>query len=484
MNNYDKIKRAKYFYKTIFFKCLYATRGVKIKSDKNIFKKFVKMNKKAKIPYVILSSYGSVIDPMIMQRNLHYGPTYHVFNSNNGSIKYPILQHMGRRFFNLDNEKVIRAIRSALNKKMNVVIYPEKYPSFDGTTSPISKNIIEILRHIDKPVKVCINHGTYSYEPMWRKAAKSGVVVSEMKDLFTVDEIRDLDDEELYARLTEALAYNECAWAKKEDMAYGDKSRCVGVESVLYKCPACLEENKMTSKGRKIHCLSCGKQWFMTEYGDMIATLDESENATLHNWFSFQRECVREIIDKREYNFAAKVKVSVIHKDSYNKYEKKNPTSVLGVLWHNCDGIVLKYNLGNKEEDIIIGQDKINDVYINCNYNEKDTCIEIPVDDTIVRVRLDKDDISFAKIMFVHEELYNRFIELVKDDKVSAYKNDMTAITVNVEELFEAKDNIEYQIENAGNIVAVEYVEDNEVTKSAADKIRQSATNAYVDKEV
>jgi hypothetical protein len=125
----------------------------------------------------------------------------------------------------------------------------------------------------------------------------------------------------------------------------------------------------MLSKGRKIHCLSCGKQWFMTEYGDMIATLDENENATMHNWFNFQKLCINENIDKREYNVALKVKVSVIPKDSYNKYEKRQPNTSIGVMWHSADGIVLKYNLGNKEEDIIIGQDKINDVYINCNYH-------------------------------------------------------------------------------------------------------------------
>jgi DNA-directed RNA polymerase subunit RPC12/RpoP len=363
MNNYDKINRAKYFYRTIFLECLFATRKVKIKSEKNMFKKFIKMNKKLDNPYVILSSYGSIIDPMIMQRNLHYRPIYHVFNSNNGSIKYSILQHMGRRFFNLSNEKVIRAIKIAIKKKINVVIYPEKYPSFDGTTSPISRNIVEIIKSIDKPVMVCINHGTYIYEPMWRKSANKAVVVSELKELFTLDEVRNLDDEMLYNRVKEALTYNECAWAKKEDMACTDKLRCEGVESILYKCPACLEENKMLSKGRKIHCLSCGKQWFMTEYGDMIATLDENENATMHNWFNFQKLCINENIDKREYNVALKVKVSVIPKDSYNKYEKRQPNTSIGVMWHSADGIVLKYNLGNKEEDIIIGQDKINDVY-------------------------------------------------------------------------------------------------------------------------
>ena len=478
MNKYDKINRAKFFYRTIFLKCFMATKTVKIKTEKNMFKKFVKKNKKLDKPYVILSSYGSIIDPMIMQRNLHYGPTYHVFNSNNGSIKYSVLQHIGRRFFNLNNEKVIRAIKIAINKKMNVVIYPEKYPSFDGTTSPILRSIVEVIKSVDMPVMVCINHGTYNYEPLWRKSDKKGYVISEMKELFTLEEVRELEDEEMYNRIVKALEYNECAWAKKEDIACTDKLRCEGVESVLYKCPACLEENKMLSKGRKIHCLSCGKQWFMTEYGDMIATLDENENATLHNWFNFQKECIIENIEKREYSFAAKVKVAVIPKDSYNKYEKRELHAVMGVMWHNPEGIVLKYNLGNKEEDLIIGQDKINDVYINCNYHKKDTCIEIPLDDTIVRVRLDKDDISSAKIMFVHEELYNRYMELVKDDKVSAYKNDKTAVTVNVEQLFESEENIEYQIENAGNVVAVEYVEDNEVTKSAANKIRQSATNA------
>ncbi|MBE5934514.1 MAG: hypothetical protein E7262_01815 [Lachnospiraceae bacterium] len=481
MGNYDKIKRAKYFARLISLGCIKATRSVQIKTDKSSFKKFVKNNKKLKYPYIILSTYGSKIDPLIMQRNLHYGSTYHVFNSNNGSKDYPILKHMGRRYFNLYSDKVIRTIKEAIKRKLNVVIYPEKYVSLDGTTSQISPSIIHILKEVDRPVMVCVNHGTYNYAPVWRKAYKTGVVTSEMKELFTREDLANSDEEELYNRLIRAMYYNECAWLKKQNIVNIDKTRCEGLENILYKCPGCLEENKMLAKGTKIHCLSCGKQWVMTQYGDMIATLDENENATLHNWFKFQKDCVVEEISNRKYSFAGRVKVTVVNKDNYNIVDDKRASTVVGVMWHNCEGIVLKYNLGSKEEELIINADKLNSIQINYDYNDKDTCIEIPIDDTIIKVRFNKDEISASKIMFVHEELYRKYRTLKKEDKLSVYKNDSTAITVNVEELLHGEEELESIIENAGNVVAVEYVDDKEVTTSTADKIRQSAQTAHTD---
>ena len=50
-----------------------------------------------------------------------------------------------------------------------------------------------------------------------------------------------------------------------------------------------------------------------------------------------------------------------------------------------------KTELKNKEEELIINADRLNSIQINYDYNDKDTCIEIPIDDTIVKVRFNKE---------------------------------------------------------------------------------------------
>ena len=77
MGNSYKIKRNKYLSLMYLLKSYRKTRKVAIKSSKVDFKRLAKYNKKESEPYVILSTYGSVIDPLIMKRN--FSPILGIF---------------------------------------------------------------------------------------------------------------------------------------------------------------------------------------------------------------------------------------------------------------------------------------------------------------------------------------------------------------------------------------------------------------------
>ena len=76
----DKIKRNKYLSLLYLIKSFWKTRKISIKSSNVNFKKLAENNKKRLEPYVILSTYGSIVDPYIMKRNFAINPIYNVYN--------------------------------------------------------------------------------------------------------------------------------------------------------------------------------------------------------------------------------------------------------------------------------------------------------------------------------------------------------------------------------------------------------------------
>lgn len=236
----------------------------------------------------------------------------------------------------------------------------------------------------------------------------------------------------------------------------------MGLEKILYKCPQCLEENKIVSKGDKIYCASCGKQWFMTDYGDMRATLDDNEYTRIHDWFEYERDCVREEIISGKYSLVSKVRVEEMNS------QDKVLLSDVGILWHNSEGFILKYNGRGKEEEIIKSSNEMYSCYFGFDYKGKGSFIELLMDDKRYYI-YPQDKCSVVKIMLATEEIYKLNIRsgVVED------KSNEEVITVEVEELIENEDIIEE--ENKGKVIAVEYIDDKIVTSEQAQAIREQA---------
>ena len=203
----------------------------------------------------------------------------------------------------------------------------------------------------------------------------------------------------LYRKIEESFKYDDYAWQRNQRISLSNKNRCNGLEKILYKCPQCLEENKIVSKGDKIYCSSCGKQWFMTDYGDMRATLDDNEYTRIHDGIEYERDCVREEIISGKYSLVSKVRVEEMNS------QNKVLLSEAGILWHNSEGFVLKYNGRGKEEEIIKSSNEMYSCYFGFDYKGKGSFIELLIDDKRYYI-YPQDNSSVVKIMLATEEIY------------------------------------------------------------------------------
>ena len=68
-----------------------------------------------------------------------------------------------------------------------------------------------------------------------------------------------------------------------------------------FVCAHCGKEGQMHSEGIVLWCESCGKKWEMTELGQLKALEGETEFAHIPDWYSWERRCVREEIERGEY---------------------------------------------------------------------------------------------------------------------------------------------------------------------------------------
>ena len=85
--------------------------------------------------------------------------------------------------------------------------------------------------------------------------------------------------------------------------------RAEGLHKILYRCPHCQTEFKLTTKGTELTCEACGKVWHMNEDSTLTATVGETEFTHIPDWFEWERECVREEILNCTYSFKDTVDV-------------------------------------------------------------------------------------------------------------------------------------------------------------------------------
>lgn len=460
MKRKNRVPRINIFNPVLWMMSNSLTRKCKLKLEKiNV--------DKLKPPYVILSTHGSVMDYFIAQKVTFPHSIYSVCEENElGAYNWSV-RHMGGMYISKYNkdEKKIRNIKKAIKRKKIVVLYPEMRFSLDGTDGVISSQLPYFLKELGVPIVILKNQGSFLHQPIWNKTRRWNTIHSQLIQVCNAEEIEKISVEDLDSRIKENFRYDDYSWQRNQRIAIVNKDRCNGIENILYKCPQCLEENKIVSKGDKIYCSSCGKQWIMTEYGDMKAMLDNNEYIRIHDWFSYERDCVREEIVTGTYNYVSKVIVEKMSRTN------RVLSSELGILWHNSEGFILKFNDKGKEENIIKPSNEMYTCFVEFDYKGKGPCIYM-WDENERYYIYPKEKCSVTKIVLATEEIYR----LTTDSRLFVEKpktKDAEVVRVEVEDLIESEEIIEK--ENKGKVIAVEYTDDDIVTSEQAQAIRAQA---------
>jgi transcription elongation factor Elf1 len=184
-----------------------------------------------------------------------------------------------------------------------LIIYAEARYSLCGTTSVLPESLGKLCKLLEVPVVTLICHGHHITMPFWNPRNRGvNPTEAEFTVQYTAQQVKKASIDEINRRLVQAFQYDDYQWQRERGIRIPYKKRAEGLHKVLYQCPACGTEYKMTSEGAKLRCAACGKSWTMSEFGELRADDGDTEFSHIPDWYEWERANVRAEVEANVYS--------------------------------------------------------------------------------------------------------------------------------------------------------------------------------------
>ncbi|NPA67030.1 MAG: 1-acyl-sn-glycerol-3-phosphate acyltransferase [Chlorobi bacterium] len=265
--------------------------------------------KKLEPPYLVLGNHAGYWDPFITG---YFLPRFTHFVSSDAAFRNPV-----NRFFlkklgtipkkkSIRDTKVIRDIISVIKQGENVGIFAEGTRTWAGNTLPVDPSIAKLIKMLNVPVTVPILKGMNLFNPRWAYKIRRTKVEIEYKLLFTEKDIKQLSENEIYEKFTDALQHDETEYQRIKKHKIHSRKRAEYINHALYLCPECKAIDTFSAKGNDFYCRSCGYDIHIDKYGFFERkSFGKLYFDNIKDWFNFQQKKFAEIIEdkiKKSYN--------------------------------------------------------------------------------------------------------------------------------------------------------------------------------------
>ncbi|MBR2131715.1 MAG: hypothetical protein IJ955_04105 [Oscillospiraceae bacterium] len=310
---------------------------------------------------------------------------------------------MCKRKFTTDMS-LLRSVKKILHEYGDIMcMYPEARYSPIGTTAILPDSLGKMVKMQNVPVVVLLHHGNYLHTPFWNYRKPRKVPLhSTMTQVLTAEEVKEKSAAEIGQIIRKAMEYDEYRWQREQNIHITEPFRAEGLHKVLYQCPHCFAESRMTSSGARLRCDACGKEWEMDTLGQLHAVEGETEFSHIPDWFEWERTQVRAQLKAGTYHFEDEVEIySLPHAWRFQKLGK-------GKLIHDInDGFIVEGEHNGKPYRIHrppLGMYGVHIEYDYC-YVRPDDCIDISTENDSLYCYPTKQNVV-TKLSFATEELY------------------------------------------------------------------------------
>jgi len=205
---------------------------------------------------------------------------------------------------------LVRHLKRVIENGDIAVIYPEARYSLCGTNAILPESLGKLCKLFKVPVVTLIMHGHHVNSPFWNLHERHvAPTEAEMTGLFTAEALAEATPETINQRINEAFCYDDFAWQKERGIRTPYKNRAEGLHKVLYQCPRCGTEYRMSSMGNRLICDACGTSWTMSEYGELCADTGETAFSHIPDWYEWERANVRAEVGSGTYGITCPVRV-------------------------------------------------------------------------------------------------------------------------------------------------------------------------------
>ena len=359
-----------------------------------------------KPPYILLCSHNYFVD-FYLQFIATFPHRSNTIATIDGYYRRPFLMEwlgcMCKRKFTTD-VSMVRSVRKVLKDYGDIlVMYPEARYSPIGTTAILPDSLAKLVKLNKVPVVCLVHHGNHLMTPFWNfRKPRKVPLHSTMTQVLTAEEVKEKSVDEIAAILRQAMDYDDYRYQKENNIRITEPHRAEGLHKVLYQCPHCLTESKMTSEGSRLTCGACGKAWELEETGSLRAVEGETEFSHIPDWFEWERSQVRRQLEEGTYSFEDDVEVySLVEPWRFRK---------LGMAKFTHDpenGMVVKGRYNDRDYQIVrppLGMYGVHIEYDYC-YLRPEDCIDVSTDDDSLYCYPVKQNVV-TKLSFAVEEIY------------------------------------------------------------------------------
>lgn len=374
----------------------------------------LKINRKrmegVKPPFLLLCTHHAFIDFKVTTAALFpYRANYVV--AIDGFLKREwLLRNAGgickRKFTN--DLQLIRQIREVLTTNGDILaLYPEARYSLVGTTAVLPDSLGKMAKLLGVPVVMLNMHGHYLSSPVWNLKNRGNRIEADLSLLYTKEELASASTASINATIRKAFEYDEYQWQLENKISIKTKTRAEGLHKPLYQCPHCHTEYKMYSKGERIGCSDCSKEWEMSEYGQLEAVVkapDEqalvTEFSHIPDWYEWERMQVRNQINEGVYHLKVETRVEALP-NTAGYIPLGNAT-----LTHSMQGFTLEGNFDG--EGFLLAKTALSmySCHIEYEYFGKGDCIDLSTLDDTYYIYPQGTEFSVTKIALATEELF------------------------------------------------------------------------------
>jgi len=282
-----------------------------------VLSQFMLMGKKSKItkinmgglkkqPYLLLCNHMQFLDFAVASKATWPRKVNNVVAIDAFDFKRFLLYRGGcfakRKFTN--DVSTIRNIMHCLNKNRSIAcIYPEARYTQLGTTAVLPDSLGKMIKLLKVPVVTLIFNGHHLMRPTWGdgQVRKEVPIRATMTQIITKEQAETLSIEEISSKVREAFYYDEYKYWREQGFKITYKNRAAGLHNILYKCPCCGTEFKMSSSGAEVKCDNCGSIWELTELGELNCKTGKTKFKYVPDWCEWERAEVNKEIQKGTY---------------------------------------------------------------------------------------------------------------------------------------------------------------------------------------
>lgn len=255
--------------------------------------------------YLFLMNHSSFTDLQIASKMLR-DRQYHIVCTNDGFVgKEGLMRNIGciptKKF--ITDVTLVKDMKYAVDTlNSSILMFPEASYSFDGTETPLPASIGKIVKLLGVPVVLIRTKGAFLRDPLYNNLQKRRAQVSaDVQIVITKEDIVKKSIEEINEIINNGFEYNHFKEQYDAGVTVKEEFRADGLHRALYKCPSCKTEGSMKGEGVKISCCNCNKSYELLENGKLEAKDGKTEFEFVPDWYRWQRNKVREEIERDEY---------------------------------------------------------------------------------------------------------------------------------------------------------------------------------------